>query len=239
MTSGGISRLFIGVPQDGTVNPARPVSGTSLFVDGSITALSGPPAVDGVTPPAIGRQTALTITAQRNITITGDVKYSDPIVSPTGTPSAGSDNFKMALGIYTNNGNIELAPDKAKTDGYLGGLEIDAALMAVDSNPLDNKGRVEGTILYTADRGPSTKARLKIVGCRIQSNISDIRFKSRLVFYDPRFENGEFAPPFFPGIEMRENRQPASITFDGEQSIVLLTDSWQRDTRRKKKSDTD
>jgi hypothetical protein len=236
MSNGSTSRTFIGVPQDGTVSVTNPVPGTSLFVDGSITALSGPPAVDGVTPPAIGRETALTITAQRDITVTGDVKYSDPVVSPTGTPSAGSDNFKMSLGIYTNNGNIQLDPDKARTDGNLGGLEIDAALMAVDSNPLDNSGRAEGTILYTGAHNPGPKARLKIVGCRIQSNISDIKFKSRQVYYDPRFENGEFAPPFYPGIEIKDSGRPPTISFDGEQSIVLLTDSWQRDIRRKKKN---
>jgi hypothetical protein len=141
----------------------------------------------------------------------------------------------MALGIYTNNGNIQLAPDKARTDGNLGGLEINAALMAVDSNPLDNQGRTEGTIVFTGSHNPGPKARLKIVGCRIQSNISDIKFKSRQVFYDPRFENSEFAPPFFPGIEIKDSGRPPTISFDGEQSIVLLTDSWQRDIRRKKK----
>jgi hypothetical protein len=113
-------------------------------------------------------------------------------------------------------------------------MELDAAIAAFDANPANNGGKVEGTIVYTGPGSLDPRARLKIVGARLQSNIANIGYKSRAVYFDPRFDGGQFAPPFFPGVETREKPKELRIGFAGEQAIVVFADSWQRDTRRHK-----
>jgi hypothetical protein len=177
------------------------------------------------------------ITAQRSIRVTGDLKYTDSVVAPDGTPLPGGNAAKSTLGIFTNDGNVELAPDPARTDGNGMSLEIDAAIAAFDSDPSNNGGKVEGTIVYTGGDAPPAKARLTIVGCRIQSRVADIKYRNRSVHYDRRFADGRLAPPFFPGtdVEGRSTGSQLKVDFAGEQAVAIFTDSWQRDTRRRKK----
>jgi hypothetical protein len=235
LTTGGTSRTFQGVPTDSSYGPGQSKAGTSLFVNGSVTSLSGPSAVDGATAPALGPKTALTITAQRNIRITGDIKYSESVVGPDGAPVPRANQIDAVLGIYTNDGNVELAPDPSRTDGDGLSLEIDAAIAAFNSNTGNDGGKTEGSIVFTGAHLPGG-ARLRIVGARIQSNIANIKYRNRQVYFDPRLDNGNFAPPFFPGIDTGKPSSTLEINFQGEQAVVILADGWQRDERRKKKS---
>lgn len=235
LTTGGSSRTFTGVPTDTTLgqgNKAHP--GISLFVDGSIKALSGPPAVDGQTAPAISSQTAMTITAQRNIRITGDLKYADPVVGPDGSPLPGANQVESALGIFTNDGNIELAPDGVHSNGNNLSLEIHAAMAAFNAKKNNDGDHIEGAILFAPGMTLPRSARLTIVGARLQSNIANIKYRNRAVYYDPRFAGGNFAPPFFPGVEVKSDNSNLTITFPGEQAVSIQADGWQRDERRHK-----
>ena len=62
---------------------------TMLYVDGNITGLSGP----GQGSPAINDGTALTITAAKNATLTGDLLYKSPPVTLTANGSTPADSL--------------------------------------------------------------------------------------------------------------------------------------------------
>jgi hypothetical protein len=88
----------------------------------------------------------------------------------------------QVLGIYTANGNINLNNQNSS-----GNLEVDASLAAFSpggTGGLVNTGNAIGT--------------LNIVGGRIQSTIQNINTTTRNVYFDRRFANGSFGPPWFP-----------------------------------------
>ncbi|HQR38595.1 MAG TPA: PilX N-terminal domain-containing pilus assembly protein [Blastocatellia bacterium] len=233
ISSGGTSRSLTGVPTDSSLGEAQATPGISLFVNGSVTSLSGPPAVDDQTGAALSPQTAMTITAQRDITITGDLKYTDPVVASDGTPLPRANQNAAILGIYTNDGNVVLQPNPSRTDGNGSSLEIDAAIAAFNANPGNDNGKPEGTIIYGSGT-PAAGSRLTIIGARLQSNIGNIKYRKRQIFFDPRLSGGQFAPPFFPGIEIKRNTSDLVVNFPGERAIVILADAWQRDEKRPK-----
>lgn len=203
ITSGGTTLNILGVPQQldpstgGVVRDA-----TMLFVDGNITSLSGP----GEGVPAIQNNTALTITAADNVTITGDILYKTEPVTTTqnqipGTPAdtliPGND-LGQVLGIYTGSGDIQLK--NGQSDGN---LEIDASLATISnggSGGLVNIGNQINT--------------LNIVGGRIQNQIKDINSKTRNVLFDRRFAQNGFAPPWYPS---------TTVTANGTNSAALTT----------------
>ncbi len=102
------------------------------------------------------------------------------------------------LGIFTNDGNVNLAPDKNYVASGLS-LEIHAAIVAFNSSFSNDGSRIEGLIVYTGAEKPDNIDRWKLVGSRVQSKINDIKYSSRDIFFDVRFSGGKFAPPFFPG----------------------------------------
>jgi hypothetical protein len=192
----GNSVTITGVPS--SLSSSSPGPATMLYVDGNITALSGPG--EGTTNsagistnPAIQNGTALTITALDNITITGDIRYATEPVTTTqnqisGTPAdtlIPGNNNGQALGIFTANGNIQL--NNLQGDGN---LEIDASMAAISaggSGGLTNTGNAINT--------------LSIIGGRIQNTIQDINTTTRNVFFDRRYSSG-IAPPWFPSTSM-------------------------------------
>jgi len=157
-----------------------------LYVDGNITSLKGP----GQGQPALSDDTALTITAANNVTITGDILYTSAPVTKTqnqipNTPAdtliPGSDHGQ-ALGIFTATGDIQLANGQSN-----GNLEIDASLATISQNGtggLVNTGSAINT--------------LTILGGRIQNNIKNINTTTRNVFFDRRYAQNNFSPPWFP-----------------------------------------
>ncbi len=167
---------------------------TMLYVDGNITALSGPG--EGTTNtttwtntnPAIQNGTALTITALGDVTITGDLRYATEPVTTSVTTSypivdtlIPGNNNGQAFGIFTAGGNINL--NNKQSDGN---LQVDASLAAISqggSGGLVNTGNAINT--------------LAIVGGRIQNTIQNINATTRNVYFDRRFAAG-MAPPWFP-----------------------------------------
>jgi Tfp pilus assembly protein PilX len=154
---------------------------TMLYVDGNITALKGP----GAGQPGIQDTTALTITAAKDVTVTGDVLYkTEPVTTGGTTPDtliAGNDHGQV-LGIFTAAGNVNLANTQSS-----GNLEIDASVATISQGG-------SGGIVNTG-AGINT---LKIVGGRIQNTIQNINSTTRNVYFDRRFANNGFAPPWFP-----------------------------------------
>src|SRR5581483_628412 len=98
--------------------------------------LTGPHDASGNPLPAIQDGAAVTVTANSNITITGDVQYKTKPVTTTqneipGTPAdtliPGNDKGQV-LGIFTANGNIQLANAQSSRN-----LRIDASMATIKS----------------------------------------------------------------------------------------------------------
>ncbi len=184
--SGGNTVNITGVPKiiDPVTNAASPA--TMLYDNGSITSLSGP----GQGLPAIQDGSDVTITASGNVAITGDVLYKTEPVTLTqnqipGQPAdsliPGGDTHQ-ALGIFTATGDIQLNNKQSN-----GNLEIDASLATISD---------KGTGGLTNIGNPINT--LTIVGGRIQNQIKNINATTRNVFFDRRFSQNGFAPPWFP-----------------------------------------
>ena len=186
VTSGGNTLNITGVPKiiDPVTNASSPA--TMLYDNGSITSLSGP----GQGLPAIQDGSDVTITASGNVAITGDVLYKTAPVTLTqnqipGQPAdsliPGGDTHQ-ALGIFTATGDIQLNNKQSN-----GNLEIDASLATISDN---------GTGGLTNIGNPINT--LTIVGGRIQNQIKNINTTTRNVFFDRRYSQNGFAPPWFP-----------------------------------------
>lgn len=184
--SGGNTLNITGVPKiiDPVTNASSPA--TMLYDNGSITSLSGP----GQGLPAIQDGSDVTITASGNVAITGDVLYKTEPVTLTqnqipGQPAdsliPGGDTHQ-ALGIFTATGDIQLNNKQQN-----GNLEIDASLATISAN---------GTGGLTNIGNPINT--LTIVGGRIQNQIKNINTTTRNVFFDRRYSQNGFAPPWFP-----------------------------------------
>jgi Tfp pilus assembly protein PilX len=186
LTSGGNTVTITGIPKmiDPVTNVQSPA--TMVYDNGSITALSGP----GQGLPAIQDGSAVTITAASNVAITGDILYKTPPVTVTQNQIAGQpadslipgNDKGQALGIFTATGDIQLNNKQAN-----GNLEIDASLATISATGtggLTNVGNAINTLM--------------IVGGRIQNQIKNINTTTRNVFFDKRFSQNGFAPPWFP-----------------------------------------
>jgi Tfp pilus assembly protein PilX len=182
--SGAGTQTINGVPQQFSSAGVSTGPATMLYVDGAITGLSGP----GQGQPALNNGTALTVVSSgsNNITITGDILYKTEPVTMTGSVTTidqlvPANNTGQVLGIFTSNGNVQLANSQSN-----GNLEIDASIATISqtgSGGLVNTGNSINT--------------LTIVGGRIQNTIQNIGATTRNVLFDRRFLNG-FAPPWFP-----------------------------------------
>jgi hypothetical protein len=187
VVSGGTTLNLVGVPtQNDPATGAVTRDATMLYVNGNITSLSGP----GQGLPAVQDGTALTITAAGNVTVTGDILYNKEPVTTTQNQIPGSpadtlipgNNSGQVLGIFTGSGDIQLKNGQSN-----GNLEIDASLATISNNGTGGLINV-GSQINT----------LSIVGGRIQNQIKNIGTTTRNVFFDRRFAQNKFAPPWFP-----------------------------------------
>jgi Tfp pilus assembly protein PilX len=190
VVSGSSTITIQGVPHS-----TDPVTGatspqTMLYVDGNINSLSGP----GQGLPAINDGSALTVTAAANVTVTGDILYkTEPVTltqnqlpgQPADTLIPGNNNGQT-LGIYTGTGDIQL--NNKQTNGN---LEIDASLATISQGGTGGLVNV-GSQINT----------LTIVGGRIQNQIKNIATTTRNVFFDRRYSQNGFAPPWFPSTHL-------------------------------------
>jgi Tfp pilus assembly protein PilX len=192
---------IVGLPKIDTGSSPQPA--TMLYVDGNIgttgtTGLSGP----GAGVPAIQNGAAVTVTANGDINVTGDILYeTEPVTTsanqtvassltttaccsgdPTDTLIPYKNEPTSVLGIFTANGNVNLDNQQSS-----GNLEIDASIATISSGG-------SGGIVNTGNAIDT----LTIVGGRIQNTIQDINTSTRNVDFDQRFTGGTFAPPWFP-----------------------------------------
>ncbi|HEY2460130.1 MAG TPA: PilX N-terminal domain-containing pilus assembly protein [Candidatus Acidoferrum sp.] len=216
--NGSSKQTISGVPQQVDPSGLGSTDAAMLYVNGNITALSGPtqPTKAGATPlPAIQNGTELTITAAQNITITGDIRYTTEPVTMTGTPPdqlIPANDTHQVLGIFTAGGNVQL--NNLQTSGN---LEIDASIATISASG-------SGGIVNI---GSNTSGTLNIVGGRIQNTIQNIAFANRNVFFDRRFLKGGFSPPWFPSTTVQPGAGAVNPVFG--QPVILRT-QWLNQT---------
>jgi len=192
--------LFVPVLRDGA--PVR-FNGV-IYTDGEVRSLSGPErsrATDPATaPPALAEFAQITVAAQGDIRITGDLKYEKPPCTgvptrePDGTVTpAVCDNLGVqnVLGVYSQEGSVWIAREAPRDIHIHGTLMSSRGVVGVeDYNSIPEKGSVYllgGIIEYyygafgTFD--PATGRNRTGYG--------------RAFTYDRRFLQG-LAPPFFP-----------------------------------------
>lgn len=230
LSSGTTTRTYSGVFTDKS-DPNSFQGGVSLFVNGGITSLRG--GKNGATvKPAIASATRLTITSNRHITVTGDIKYASPVANSDGTDVSNISSIKNVLGIYTNDGNVYLAPNSTYVAGPGLGLEINAAVVTFNGKTSNDAGAIEGSITYAAGvDAPGNNDRWRLVGSRVQSKINNIGYSFRDIYYDKRFSGGKFAPPFFPGTSytLGPPPEPEKITVTSVDAPAPTAMSWFRD----------
>lgn len=229
LSSGTTTSSYSGVFTDKS-DPAHIQPGVSLFVNGSINGLRGGKSGSTVRP-AIAAGTRLTITSQRNITVTGDIKYANPVANSDGTPVSNLNTLQNVLGIYTNDGNVNLAPNSNYVAGPGLGLEINAAVVTFNSKTSNDGGSIEGSIRYSGGTATGSNDRWKLVGSRVQSKINTIGYNYRDIYFDVRFSGGKFAPPFFPGTTYALGPPPVpeAITITSVNAPAPTAMSWFRD----------
>lgn len=212
-------------------DPAKFQKGVSLYVNGSISGLRGGKSGLSVKP-AIAASTRLTVTAQRDITVTGDIKYANPVANSDGTPVSNLSSLQNVLGIYTNDGNLNLSPVATYVAGPGLSLEINAAVVTFNGKTSNDNGQIEGSIVYTGTLTPGNNDRWKLVGSRVQSKINSIGYNYRDIYFDTRFSGGKFAPPFFPGTTYSLGPPPVpdTITVTSVNAPATTAMSWFRDS---------
>ena len=210
MVTGGNSVVISGVPEEydpatgALIGPA-----TMLYDNGNITGLSGPS--QGVA--AIQDGNALTVTANGDITVTGDILYKTEPVTLTQNQIPGqpadtlipNSNNGQSLGIFTANGNVNMSNTQAN-----GNLEIDASIATLCASGGGCTASSSGGLVNT---GASINT-LNIVGGRIQNNIMNIGATTRNVYFDRRYAAGGFSPPWFPSTTVGAGTLvPSGVTY--------------------------
>jgi hypothetical protein len=230
ITSGSSSTTFAGVFTDKS-DPSNIKPGVSLFVRGNIDGLRGGK-TSSTNRPAIASKTRLTITAEQDITVIGDLKYADPVANSDGTSVSNIDSVQNVFGIFTNDGNLKLAPNSTYLSGPGLGLEMNAAVITFNQNTANDGGDIDGSIVYTGSSTPGTNDRWRLVGSRVQSKINNIGYNFRDIFFDLRFSGGTFSPPFFPGTSYKLGRPAiaSSVQITGVNEPVPTAMSWFRDS---------
>ena len=221
---------FQGVPIDRT-NPvsAEQRPGVALFVDGSINNLHGPAISGGTVASAIAKDTALTIVSTGNITVTGSITYQEPKLAADGSEIIYPNNYmpQNVFGLVTNSGKIIWSPNLTYTTVN---MTVDVALLAFDeaaltANPSANTGGLEVTNCSTCNSSTTMNLR----GSRTGSKALTVSVNGSKLnrFFDPRFADGQFAPPFFPVARLSNTVGTLEIS-SRTSEVMTIANTWQR-----------
>lgn len=226
----GKTKTFTGVPTDKS-DSAHPQPGVSLYVKGNINSLRGGfDSTTGKNVAGLASGTRLTVTAQGDITITGDLTYASPVVDSQGLPVTNYNAIQNVLGLFTNNGNVNLAPNPSYNSDSALSLQVHAAIVAFNSDTSDDAGGIDGSITYTGSSLSSTD-KWTLVGSRVQAKINNIGYATRNIYFDQRFSGGGFRPPFFPGTTytLGTTSVPGVISITSVSDPTPLGISWYRE----------
>lgn len=226
----GKSKTYTGVPTDKSDN-LHPQPGVSLYVKGNINSLRGGfDSTTGKDVAGLASGTRVTVTAQGDITITGDLTYASPVVDSQGLPVTNYNAIQNVLGLFTNNGNVNLAPNPSYNSDSALSLQVHAAIVSFNADTTDDAGGIDGSITYTGSSLSSTD-KWTLVGSRVQAKINNIGYATRNIFFDQRFSGGGFRPPFFPGTTytLGTTSVPGVISITSVSDPTPLGISWYRE----------
>ena len=206
IASGGTTTIVSGFPMN-NVNNTSPQPGTLLYVNGTISSLQGPGQSSTITTgsqagaiinPAIQSHSQLTVVANQDVNITGDLRYTfDPNTQDTtdtynkNNPTSGLlQDTGQAFGVFTANGNIVLGsnPSYSTQDLY-----VDGALAPIGQNC--------GACGFTTFNHINNFVNY---GSQAQTNIFGADMNNQIQYYDTRFAAG-FGPPWFPTAMVTQN----------------------------------
>lgn len=197
ISNGSTSKTINGIPEN--LGSSPPTEAAMVYVNGGIedtsgstvTGLSGP-----ASGPAIQNGSALTVTATGTIAVTGNLLYSTEPVSMNTSDTLVSPAPTNVFGIFTPTGDVQL---RVPTAGQ--NLEIDASLAMISN------GGSGGLICDTSWNKINT---LTIVGGRIANRAKVGNLNSRNIWFDRRFLQGSFAPPWFPATTITTTGTPGA-----------------------------
>lgn len=157
---------------------------TMVYVNGSVS-ISGPSS-----GAAVQNNSMLTVTANGNITQTGNLLYATEPVTTSGSSidslvSLPASASYQVLGLYTANGEVIFSPSGNT-------LETDASIAVISSS--GSCGSNCGKIATGNNFNTWTN-----VGGRAENSINSVGFSTGNVYFDQRFKQwSNFAPPWFP-----------------------------------------
>jgi len=191
-------------PSGAVVNP------TLIYVNGSVTGLTGN--YDSHNNPlgAIQNDTGITIASSGSVSITGDIEYATLPVSIPSDASVSGTNAGV-FGVYTN-GNINLYPDPS------GNLTVDGSLVALS-------GSLTGTSGFETPGNSINN--WTIVGGRAEDQAHAVSIGSGNTYYDTRF-GANFGPPFFPTAVP----QPGVPSIPSSQQVAVNRGAWSELNRK-------
>ena len=196
-TNGATTTLNLaGVPENLTSGTAA--AGTMVYVDGDVS-VTGPSS-----GAAIQNNSMVTLTANGDITQTGDLKYAtEPVTTTQNQVISGSSpaccngdpvdtlipsvtNMNQVLGLYTATGEFQLSPASNNQN-----METDASIAMISTSPTSSSGKF-------ATPGNSVGTWTNIGG-RVENSINGVSINTSNVYFDRRFTaRSNFAPPWFP-----------------------------------------
>ncbi|HXC32187.1 MAG TPA: hypothetical protein VNZ56_06910 [Verrucomicrobiae bacterium] len=228
MKQGGTTVTLTGVPEQ--LNPntnavmtqsdpnGSAVNPTMLYVNGSITGLTGP--YSGSNPQAaVQNDVGITVAASGSVTITGDLEYvqsSLPVTIPADA-SVSSSNAGV-LGVYTN-GNITLEPHSSN-----GELTVDGSLAALSGQT--GSSATSGFETQSSCGSNPCISTWTIVGGRAEDQAHSVSIGAGNTYYDTRFNNN-FGPPWFPTAVP----QAGTPNWPSSQKVSVTRSSWAETSR--------
>ena len=175
---------------------ATPQPGTMIYVDDDVS-VTGPSS-----GPAIQDNSMVTLTANGNITQTGNLKYATvPVTttqnqvvdsnccngSPVDTLIPAYQNMNQVLGLFTATGQFQLQAPSNNAN-----METDASIAMISNSPTSSSGKFATVGSY----GVGTWTN---IGGRAENSINGVNIDRSNVYFDRRFTaRTNFMPPWFP-----------------------------------------
>jgi hypothetical protein len=197
-SSGSTTQVISGIPENLATVPGEANPGTMLYVNGTITGLSGPAApgtsnlnANEYTAAAIQNNSMITISGTGDIDVTGNILYAtEPVTKTTSDTlllTQGTSASNQVLGVFTANGSIVLSSPYSDKN-----LETDGSLAAIGSSSACGTGTC-------GFKSANTINTWNNVGGQIQSNEFVCTITTANTYYDQRFSAwSNFFPPWFP-----------------------------------------
>jgi len=211
VVSGATTLNLSGVPQN--LLPTPPQAATMVYVNGPVS-ITGPSS-----GPAIQNNSMVNLTANGDITQTGNILYSsEPVTTSanqiisgsnpaccSGTPAdyliPQNQSMNQVLGIFTASGNFILSPT---TNGA--NIETDASVCMLSQAGVTNSN------IGHMDTGNSV-GKWTNIGGRMENRAHGVSMGSSNIYFDRRFQaRTNFGPPWFPSTTVSTNMLANTIT---------------------------